>query len=225
MARPRKTFVRKFDELLITVHLEQKLTKQKIFEYYANQVPLGRRGSFGIRGFGEASQAFFGKDMRQLTLPEAATLAGLIQEPSARNPFRWPERAKARRNIVLKMMLDNGHISQFQYNEACAAPMNVTRTGIESTDAPYFVDRVNDQLADRFGDKDFQESGSRIYTTIDLDLQRDAAIAVADGAKEIDELLAKRHPNQPIDAPQVALICLDPIPAKSRRSSAAATTA
>jgi penicillin-binding protein 1B len=207
---PRKTWVRKFDELLITIHLEQKLTKQKIFEYYANQVPLGRRGSFGIRGFGEASQAFFGKDMRQLTLPEAATLAGLIQEPSARNPFRWPERAKARRNIVLKLMFDNGYISESQYTQALNAPMNITRTGIESTDAPYFVDRVNDQLADQFGEKDFQESGSRIYTTIDLDLQRDAAIAVADGMKEIDERLAKRHPNEPIDSPQVALICLDP---------------
>ncbi len=91
----RKTWTRKFDELLITIHLERKLTKQKIFEYYANQVDLGRRGSFAIRGFGEASQAYFGKDIRQLTLPEAATLAGLIQEPSFRNPVRWPERAQA----------------------------------------------------------------------------------------------------------------------------------
>jgi penicillin-binding protein 1B len=207
---PRKTFVRKFDELLITIHLEQKLTKQKIFEYYANQVPLGRRGSFGIRGFGEAAQAFFGKDMKQLTLPEAATLAGLIQEPSARNPFRWPDRAKARRNIVLKLMLDNGYISQSEYTEAADSGMNVTHQGIESTDAPYFVDRVNDELADQFGEKDFQESGSRIYTTLDLDLQRDAAAAVERGTKEIDEILAKRHPNQPFDPPQIALICLDP---------------
>jgi penicillin-binding protein 1B len=207
---PRKTFGRKFDELLITVHLEQKLTKQKIFEYYANQVPLGRRGSFGIRGFGEAAQAFFGKDMRQLTLPEAATLAGLIQQPSARNPFRWPERAKARRDIVLKLMLDNGYISQSEYTEACNSPMSVSRQGIESTDAPYFVDRVNDRLADQFGERDFQESGSRIYTTLDLDLQRDAAAAVEKGTKVIDAILAKRHPNQPVNAPQVALICLDP---------------
>ncbi len=82
----RKTFGRKFAELMISIHLERKLTKQKILEYYANEVPLGRRGSFAIRGFGEASQAYFGKDIRQLTLPEAATLAGLIQEPSFRNP-------------------------------------------------------------------------------------------------------------------------------------------
>lgn len=207
---PRKTLVRKFHESLITIHLEQKLTKQKIFEYYANQVPLGRRGSFGIRGFGEASQAFFGKDIKQLSLTEAATLAGLIQEPSARNPFRWPDRAKARRNIVLKLMLDNGYISQSQFSEAVNAPMIVTKQGIESTDAPYFVDRVNDTLADKFGEHDFQESGSRIYTTVDLDLQRDAAAAIEKGTKEIDEILAKRHPNEPFDLPQVALICLDP---------------
>ena len=101
----QKTFARKFDELLITIHLESKLTKQQIFEYYANEVDLGRRGSFAIRGFGEASQAYFGKDLRNVTLPEAATLAGLIQEPSFRNPVRHPERAEARRNVVLKQML------------------------------------------------------------------------------------------------------------------------
>ena len=88
--------------------------------------------------------------------------------------------------------------------------MTVTKQGIESTDAPYFVDRVNEQLADQFSEKDFQESGSRIYTTVDLDLQRDAAAAIADGTKEIDEILTKRAKGKPIDAPQVALICLDP---------------
>ncbi len=184
----RKTVGRKWEELLITIHLERKLTKQKIFEYYANQIELGRRGSFGINGFGEAAQAFFGKDIKQLTLPEAATLAGSCQSPSARNPFRWPDRAKARRNTVLQLMLDNGKITQAQYTEAVNTPMVVTKQGIESTDAPYFADHVNEQLADQFGDHDFQESGSRIYTTLDLDLQRDAAAAVADGTKAIDDI-------------------------------------
>ena len=71
---------------MITLHLEQKLSKEQIFEYYANQVDLGRRGSFAIRGFGEAAQTYFGKDVRDLTLAEAATLAGLIQRPSYTNP-------------------------------------------------------------------------------------------------------------------------------------------
>lgn len=207
----RKTWTRKFDEALITLHLEHKLSKQKILEYYANQVDLGRRGSFAIRGFGEASQAYFGKDIRQLTLPEAATLAGLIQEPSFRNPVRWPERAKARRNVVLKMMLDNGYLSERQYESAVNAPMVTAKQGIEWADAPYFVDLVNERLADDFHDRDFQETGSRIYTTLDPDLQRDGAESIALGMKEIDALLARRRKQGIVeDEPQVALICLDP---------------
>ncbi len=207
----RKTWTRKFDELLITIHLERKLTKQKIFEYYANEVDLGRRGSFAIRGFGEAAQAYFGKDIRSLTLPEAATLAGLGQEPSFRNPVRWPERAKTRRNVVLAQMLDNNYISQAQYASAVQVPMVIARQGIESADAPYFVDLVNERLADQFQDRDFQQSGSKIYTTLDPDLQRDAAEAVALGTHELDAIIAKRHKTgEPQDDPQVALICLDP---------------
>jgi penicillin-binding protein 1B len=209
---PHKTFERKFDELLITLHLEHKLTKEKIFEYYANQVDLGRRGSFAIRGFGEASEAYFGKSMHGLTIPQAATLAGLIQEPSYRNPVKWPERAKARRNVVLKAMLDNGYLSESQYNDGVAAPMVTAKQGSESADAPYFVDLVNDQLAEKFDEENFQEAGAKIYTTLDPELQRDATEAVAEGMKEVDAVIEKRHQKQggPVDLPQVALLCLDP---------------
>ncbi|MBV8863957.1 MAG: PBP1A family penicillin-binding protein [Acidobacteriaceae bacterium] len=208
---PRKTFARKFDELLITIHLERKLTKQKIFEYYANQVDLGRRGSFAIRGFGEASEAYFGKNIRQLSIPEAATLAGLIQQPSYRNPVRWPERAKARRDLVLEQMLENGYLGQSQYEAAIETPMVVAKQGIESADAPYFVDLVNEKLNDEFQDRDFQASGSKIYTTIDPQLQRDAGEAVTSGMREIEGLIAKRRKEGvALEEPQVALICLDP---------------
>jgi penicillin-binding protein 1B len=209
---PRKTFGRKFAELAITLHLEQKLTKQQIFEYYANQVDLGRRGSFAIRGFGEASQAYFGKDIRELNLAEAATLAGLIQQPSARNPVRWPERAKTRRNTVLAMMRDNGYITPSQMEVASAAPMVTARQGIESADAPYFVDLVNEQLADQFSDHDLQDTGYRVFTTIDMELQHDAAEAVAIGMKELDAVIARQNKGKdavPVD-PQVALIVADP---------------
>ncbi|MBV9034957.1 MAG: PBP1A family penicillin-binding protein [Acidobacteriaceae bacterium] len=208
----RKTFTRKFDELLITLHLERKLTKQKIFEYYANQVDLGHRGTFAIRGFGEAAQAYFGKDIRSLTLPEAATLAGIIQAPGMRNPVSYPKRAEERRNVVLKQMLDNGYISAGQYQTAVKTPLVTARQGIEAADAPYFVDLVNDRLINDFQDRDFQESGSRIYTTLDLDLQRDAAEAVALGMREINSILTKRSKTtgETVGEPQIALICLDP---------------
>ena len=207
----RKTYGRKLHELLITIHLEKKLTKEKIFEYYANQVDLGRRGSFAIRGFGEAAQAYFGKDLRSLTLSEAATLAGLIQQPSRFNPVRYPDRARARRNIVLRQMEDNNYISEVQYREALDSPVTTTKQGVESADAPFFIDLVNERLGNNFSDRDFQVSGSRIYTTLDPDLQHDALQAVAFGMKEVNNIIAKRtKKGAPEDDPQVALICLDP---------------
>jgi penicillin-binding protein 1B len=203
-----KTWKRKTEETIITLLLEQKLTKEEIFEYYANSVDLGRRGSFNIRGFGEAATAYFGKDVRQLSLPEAATLAGLIQRPSSTNPFRWPERAKQRRNIILQMMLENGYISEKQYVEAASTPLTVTRGGADSTDAPYFVDLVNDELQDRFEGHDFQESSYRIYTTLDLNLQREAVEAVRYGLAEVDDQVRRRKIHPGVDA-QVALVALD----------------
>ena len=109
---PERTWRRKIPEILITLHLEHKLTKEKIFEYYANSVYLGNVGSFSINGFGEGAEAYFGHDLKQITLPEAALLAGLINSPHRRNPFFYPEKAKERRNVVLKAMRENGQISR-----------------------------------------------------------------------------------------------------------------
>jgi len=208
---PDKTVRRKMAETLITLHLERKLSKEKIFEYYANQVDLGRRGSFAIRGFGEAAQTYFGKDVRDLTLPEAATLAGLIQRPSFTNPVKWPERAKSRRNLVLMLMRENGYISDREYATAIEVPLVTSKTGSESSDAPYFVDLVNDWLIDEFQNHDFQNSAYRVYTTLDIELQHDAAEAIRAGMKEVDEIIRKRtkkgvHPKYP----QVALVAMDP---------------
>jgi penicillin-binding protein 1B len=207
----KKTFNRKAAEVLITMELERKLTKEQIFEYYANQVDLGRRGSFAIRGFGEASLAYFGKDMSQLTVAEAATLAGLIQRPSYTNPYRWPDRAMARRNVILSLMRENGYINDREYAVAQAAPLVVAKGGVESTDAPYFVDIVNDDLQDRFQDHDFQNRTYRVYTTLDMNLQREAAEAVRLGLKEVDERLKRRFKGYGTTVPdaQVALVALD----------------
>ena len=206
-----KSWRRKIPEVLITLHLEQKLSKEKIFEYYVNQVPLGRHGSFGIRGFGEAAQVYFGKDISRLTLPEAATLAGLVQQRSNTNPFRYSERARQRRNVVLKLMRENNYIDDSEFETAAASPMSLARYAMESTDAPYFVDLVNDTLLDKFPDYDFQNSTYRVYTTLDPQLQRDAADAVRIGMEEVDKRIARRKkkdPNYP--DPQCALIALDP---------------
>jgi penicillin-binding protein 1B len=206
-----KTWRRKIPEVLITMHLEQKLKKEQIFEYYANQVPLGQRSSFGIRGFGEAAQVYFGKDVSRLTLPEAATLAGLIQQPSFTNPYRWPERARQRRNIVLRLMHENKYITAEELERALAAPLTLARQSPESTDAPYFVDLVNDALLEKFPDYNFQSNTYRVYTTLDLNLQRDAAEAVRIGMEEADKRIKGRKKKDPsYPDPQCALIALDP---------------
>ncbi len=208
---PAKTPKRKAAEALITIELERKLTKEEIFEYYANHVDLGRRGSFAIRGFGEASQAYFAKDITQLTLPEAATLAGLIQRPSFTNPYRWPDRARARRNLVLGLMRENGYISEQDYSDAAARQLAVAKGGVDSTDAPYFVDLVNDELQDRFQDHDFQSKSYRVYTTLDMNLQQSAAEAVRLGLQEVDTQLQKRQKKgQSYPEAQVALVAIDP---------------
>jgi penicillin-binding protein 1B len=187
----QKTWGRKAAEVLITLQLEQRLTKEQIFEFYANQIPLGRRGSFAIHGFGEAARAYFGRDVGQLTLAESATLAGLIQQPSFRNPYRHPERARERRNVVLGLMRENGFITEAQHRAAAAEPLKLAPAELESTEAPYFVDLVNDELQSEFGDYDFQGSTYRVYTSVDMNLQREAAEAIRLGMQEVDQRLAR----------------------------------
>jgi penicillin-binding protein 1B len=210
---PERTWSRKIPETLITLYLEQKLTKYKIFEYYANSVYLGNVGSFSINGLGEGAQAYFGKDLKRITLPEAATLAGLINSPHRRNPFYHLDAARERRNVVLKAMRENGQISQRDYDDAVAAPMKVMREGAESTDAPFFVDLVNQTLQSRFQDRDFQTNSYRVYTTLDMNLQRDAVAAVREGIKETDDQWKHRNKkygtNEDNPLAQVTLICLD----------------
>jgi penicillin-binding protein 1B len=203
-----KTWSRKVAEAIITLQLEQKLTKEQIFEYYANQVDLGQRRSFAVRGFGEAARVTFGKDIRDLKVEEAALLAGMIQLPNFYNPYRHEDRALHRRNLVLNLMHENGYLTDMQYVEAVKAPIQLAEGGIESTDAPYFVDLVNEELQDRFSDVDFQTTQYRIYTTLDMKLQRDAVEAARIGMKEVDDLLAKRKKSFP--EAQVAMVVMDP---------------
>jgi penicillin-binding protein 1B len=214
---PEKRFKRKFIEIVITFQLEHRFSKQKIFEMYANQVPLGQRGSFSINGFGEAAQAYFGKDVRQLTLPECALLAGLIQSPSRLNPYRHAERATSRRNLVLDSMVETGAITKEQAEQAKASPLNVVPGAVDAGEAPYFVDLVREQLAQRLGPDDYNQQGLRIYTALDPQLQSAATEAVEEGMKHVDELVERLHArrvkagdNTPIMYPQVALVALNP---------------
>ena len=188
-----KRWTRKLSEVIITLQLEQKLTKEQIFEDYANEIYLGSRGSFRIHGFGEASEAFLGKDLSQVTLPEAAELAGMIQNPAHFDPYHHPDRTKERRNLVLSMMRQNGFVNDRDYALSVDAPMTVPKGTAQSVEAPYFADLVNDTLQSKFQDEDFANNASRIYTTLDLRLQRAAGDAVQKGMVLVDEQIKKQR--------------------------------
>jgi penicillin-binding protein 1B len=223
---PEKKITRKLTEMLIAIELEQKFNKQQIFELYANQVYLGQRGSFSINGFGEASRSYFGKNIKEITLPEAAMIAGIIQSPNLLNPYKRPEKVLERRNIVLDSMVETGAITREQCDAAKAAPLKLSAPNVEASDAPYFVDMVKETLASKYSETDLNENAYRIYTTIDPDLQHAAAEAVAEGIKLVDDQVAKQRTRRvktgtgknatvqetKVDGPipQVALVALDP---------------
>lgn len=209
---PEKRLKRKFIEILITFQLESRFSKQQIFEMYANQINLGHRGSYDINGLGEASQAFFGKNLRQLDTSECALLAGMIQSPSRLNPYRHSQRAIARRNVVLDSMVETGAITQSEATRAKAEPLHLTTPDVDASEAPYFVDLVHDQLVQRISDQDLAHQSLRIYTSLDPDLQRAASEAVEIGMKNVDEMVRKRHAKstEPFTYPQVAVIALNP---------------
>lgn len=207
-----KRYTRKAAEAIITLQIEQRFSKEEIFELYANQIDLGWRGTFNIRGFGQAAEIYLGKDLSQINLPEAAQLAGMVQRPAVFDPYRHPDRAKERRNIVLRLMRENGYITERDYALATEAPIQPPKGASQSLEAPYFVDLVNDTLQGQFQDTDFQSTGFRVYTTLDMRLQRAAADAIRNGMDLVDQQIKKqrRFKNQKPPEAQVALVAIDP---------------
>ena len=128
---PQRVWRRKFEETFLALLLEQRLSKEQIFELYANQIYLGQRGSFSIYGFGEAANVYFNKDVSSLTLPEAAFFAGLIRGPNLYSPYRRTARALERRNYVIRQMLELGMITPAQAEKASGATLGVTIQNVE----------------------------------------------------------------------------------------------
>jgi len=211
-----RTLRRKIAETMVALELERRFTKAQIFELYANEIYLGNRGSFSIHGFGQASLAYFNKDVREISLPEAAFLAGIIHAPNRYSTAeRRPERAAEARDRALLSMTENGAISQQQAQEAKKAALHIVGAGLEGSTAPYFVDMVREHLLDRFSEADLLSQSFRVYTTLDPELQRAASEAVDAGAKNVDAQLAKRYARwrkEGQDPPQaqVAIVVLDP---------------
>jgi penicillin-binding protein 1A len=172
-----RTAARKAQEAYLAIQIERAFTKQQIFTLYGNQIYLGS----GMYGFEAASEYYFSKHARDLTLTEAALLAGMPKGPVAYSPILNPERALRRRNLVLSEMESDGVITHQQAEQARQSPLGLHINQPEMSVAPWFQEEVRQELEKRFGSEQVHEAGLRVDTTLDLDLQKAANKAVADG--------------------------------------------
>jgi penicillin-binding protein 1B len=202
-----RNYSRKALEQFLAMVLETRASKDEILEMYLNDMPLGQRGSFAIVGFPEAARLFFGKDISNVTVAEAATMAGVLQAPATLSPFANPTRCRERRNVVLKAMVDAGYIEQVVADLASKEPLVVVQRALEA-EAPYFVDYVSRMLDEEYpGLTTTTSQAVDVYTTLDLHLQRVAQDAVRNGLTKVDQLLSRRRRKGLAEA---ALISLDP---------------
>ena len=200
------SYWRKVREGVMSIALEQRASKDEILELYLNDVYLGQRGSFAIHGVAEASRIYFGKDVANISLSEAATIAGSIRSPGL--PFTNPKRAIDRRNVVLNAMAAEEFITPDEATRAAREPLQIVARAVDN-EAPYFVDAVGQQVETGFPGVTTQPEPVSVYTTLDLNMQRAALDAVRVGLARVDELLAGRR-RKSRERPQAALIAVDP---------------
>ncbi len=174
---PDRSFHRKVQEALLAIQIERRFTKPQIFTLYANQIFLGH----GVYGFEAASQFYFSKHAKNLTLDEAALLAGLPKAPQYYSPILHPDRALKRRNLVINAMLEDGKITTQQATEAKEKPTILSLQHDPNSTAPYFVEEVRRYLESKYGSDQVHEGGLRVYTSLNLDLQKAANQSVLDG--------------------------------------------
>ncbi|HEV2247079.1 MAG TPA: transglycosylase domain-containing protein, partial [Terriglobia bacterium] len=190
---PEKSPRRKIQEALLAIQIERRFTKPQIFTMYANQVPMG----YGNYGFAAAAEFYFGKSLQQLTLPEAAVLAGMARGPNYW-PILHPRFALFRRNEVLKAMLNNDKISQPEYQAAVKMPLDLHVRSWHQNIAPYFVEDIRQFLQRKYGLEAVQQKGLRVYTTLNVHMQRAAQESLRDGLRTDDKRRGWRGPERNI---------------------------
>jgi penicillin-binding protein 1A len=174
---PDRSFYRKVQESLLAIQIERRFTKPQIFTLYANQIFLGH----GAYGFEAASEYYFSKPAKQLKLEEAALLAGLPKAPQYYSPISHPERAAKRRNLVLNAMLEDGKITAAQAATAKAMPVALNLQKDPNSLAPHYVEEIRRYLEGKYGSDQVHEGGLRVYTSLDMELQKAAREALLDG--------------------------------------------
>ena len=173
---PDRSFHRKIEEALLAIQIERRFTKQQILTLYANQIYLGH----GVYGFEAASEFYFSKSAKQLTLPQAALIAGLPKSPALYSPINHADRALHRRNLVINAMLEDGKITTREADDARNAPLGLNLARDPNSQAPYFVEELRRYLESKYGTDQVHSGGLRVYTTLDMEMQRAANSSVLD---------------------------------------------
>jgi penicillin-binding protein 1B len=207
---PQRTFFRKLREAWLAALVEWRYSKERILEAYLNEIYLGQRGPIAIRGVGSAARAYFGKEVHQLTTPEAALIAAIIRGPNIYSPAVDPDRAREHRNVVLGQMRDLKMITPEEFERARRAPVTVRSLASAGQAAPYFVDFVRQELEQRFDAGVARVRGVRIATTLDLSLQRFAEGAAARGLDRLESSLPHGYRREPGRRLQIAVLVVDP---------------
>lgn len=187
---PEQNITRKVKEAILSRRIEKILSKNEILELYLNQIYLGR-GAYGVQS---ASSLYFGKDVKDLNISESALLAGVIRSPSLYSPYGHPDRAKLRQRVVLKRMLDEGYITEDQYEKAYKQDIYLKKPEKEEDTAPYFVEYIRQYVISKYGSEKAYKGGLNIYTTIDYELQKAANTAVKEGLRALDKRQGYRGP-------------------------------
>jgi penicillin-binding protein 1B len=204
---PTRTIWRKGAEMIMAVMVEARYSKAAILELYLNEIYFGQRGSISINGVGEAARLYFRKQVQELTIAEAALLAGLIRAPHVYSPYKHPERALERRNRVLGAMRHEGYVSAEQFERTKRAPLHVESVTLEVNRAPYFVDLLREQLLQRYSFEDLTANNLAIFTSLDLRLQAVAQRALESGLARVDRRIGKAAEGHEA---QGALIAIQP---------------
>jgi penicillin-binding protein 1B len=208
---PERTLVRKLKEMFLALVIESRYDKPTILEMYLNEIYLGQNGSVSINGIGEASRFYFDKPARDLTLAEAAALAGLIKSPNGYSPYLDAERCRARRDVVLAAMAKHGWISPEEEALARRAPVQPAGFGPHRNVPSYFIDYLSQQLAELYAPEDLASLGLSIYTTIDTQVQQAAEAALAHGLARIEASMPARPANAaPPEPLQGAIVVMKP---------------
>ena len=207
---PERTLKRKAQEAVMALLVESRYEKREILEAYLNEIYLGQRGSTEIHGVGEAALRFFGKRVRRLSLAESALLAALIQSPNGISPYRNAERARARRNLVLELMTDQGRIDESQRTQAAAEPLSLAAITADPGDARYFLDLLRVQLSDSYDGAILATQGLKIYSTLESRTQRLAAAALREGIEGLERRHPELVPEDPTRALQGCIIAMRP---------------